>query len=218
LKHLTLLIATAAIVAPLNFATAADIDIAPYDWSGFYSGVHLGQIWADGDYLYDDSPLDRPFDFKSSKLSFGTLGGYNFQSGDNWVFGVENDSTFTNLKDTFVAPATVASFRVKMEGSLRARVGFAHDRFLPFLTAGVGIAEGKTSDNLAGSDKNYHLGLVAGAGLEYALTDQFRIRGEYLYKNFGKETYHMNDPFLGPVADIVEWDEHVARAAFIYAW
>lgn len=162
--------------------------------------------------------VDLSFDFKAKNLSFGTLGGYNFQSGDNWVFGIESDSTFTNLKDEFVAPATIASFRVKMEGSLRARVGFAHDRFLPFITAGIGIANGKTSDNISGSDKNIHLGFVAGAGLEYALTDHFRIRGEYLYKNFGKETYDMVDPAIGPVSDIVKWDEHVARAAFIYAW
>ncbi len=215
MKRLTLLLATAALAAPLNLASAADIDVAPYDWSGFYSGVHVGQISADGNYHYDDV-VDLSFDFKAKNLSFGTLGGYNFQSGDNWVFGIENDSTFTSLNEKF--PPTEASFKVKMEGSLRARVGFAHDRFLPFLTAGIGIANGKTSDTSAGSDKNIHLGFVAGAGLEYALTDHFRIRGEYLYRNFGKESYDMVSPFIGPVTDVVKWDEHVARAAFIYAW
>jgi outer membrane immunogenic protein len=204
----TLLSATIAMLSlSAGLAAAADVMSEPiYDWTGFYSGIHADYASVDGTYSV---PGPVNFDIGDSGARFGTLGGYNFQS-DNIVFGLESDSSFGTLKDTNPA---ISSFKIGLESTVRGRVGVAFDRLLPFATAGVALASAKSNGGGIGNDSNYHFGFVVGGGLEYAATDHLRLRGEYLFESFGRETYS-----LGGRVDTANWDQQTLRAAVIWAW
>ena len=203
------LLSSAVAVLALSAGAAAAADVmsdAVYDWTGFYSGSHADYASVDGTYSVP-GPVD--FDIKDNGARFGTLGGYNFQS-DNIVFGLESDSSFGTLKDTNLA---IDSFKIGLEATARGRVGVTFDRLLPFVTAGVALANATSHGGRLGKDSNYHLGFVVGGGLEYAATDHLRLRGEYLFESFGKETYN-----LGGRLDRAKWDQQTLRAAVIWAW
>ena len=199
----------AAVFMALSLGAANAADVVPestYSWTGFYSGIHVEYTSVDGNYFADTV---GDFDIGAEGVKFGTLGGYNYQSG-NLVFGLESDSGFGSIKDS---NAVIESYKIGLEGTARSRMGFAFNRVLPFVTAGVALAEAKSTDQGVGADSQYHLGLVLGGGLEFAATDHIRLRGEYLFESFGKETYN-----IGIFNDTAKWDQHVARAAVIWAW
>jgi outer membrane immunogenic protein len=199
----------AAMVIALSTGAARSADLMSdpaYDWTGFYSGVHLGYTSLDGTYFADTV---GNFKLKADGAQFGTLGGYNFQT-NNIVLGVESDTSFGSLKDS---NATIEEFKVDMASTLRLRAGVSVDRLLPFVSGGLALAHARSTDVGVGRDSNYHWGFAVGGGLEYAATDHLRVRAEYLYENFGKETYH-----IGRFNDTSKWDQHIARAAIIWAW
>lgn len=78
--------------------------------------------------------------------------------------------------------------------SARARFGYDMGRFMPYVTGGVAYTrlnvsqfiyfESETRSIAERSDKRSALGWVAGAGVEYALNDNWRLRGEYRHVSF----------------------------------
>jgi outer membrane immunogenic protein len=199
--------AVLALALSAGTARSADVMSDPaYDWTGFYSGVDLGYASAKGNYFADTV---GDYDLKTSGARFGTLNGYNFQS-DNIVFGIESDTSLGTLNDS---NATIDEIKIGIESTLRARVGVSMNRLLPYVTAGAALAQASSNQFIWGKDKNFQLGFVAGAGLEYAATDHLRLRAEYLYENFGKETYH-----IGPFDDTINWHQQTLRVAAIWAW
>ena len=137
--------------------------------------------------------------------------GYNWQSGAA-VFGVEADfdgtsmsrsrsivgTSFTNsfgvLPDYFT---TNASQRMDWLGTVRGRVGFVatpDNRLMFYGTGGLAYGGGSAHasvydfDNLVGyygSQSQTRVGWTVGAGVEYAITNNITIKGEYLYYNLG---------------------------------
>ena len=200
--------AAAILCTALSTSAAHAADVladAAYDWSGFYSGIQLGYSELDGTYFQDPA---GNFDIKDSTIRFGSLSGYNFQS-DNIVLGLESDTTFGTFSD--ITP--LARFKVGIESTVRARVGVAMDRVLPFVSAGVALADANARRGGIGKESNYQLGFAAGAGIEFAASDRIRLRAEYLYENYGKQKYD-----IGAFNDSAKWDQHVVRAAAIWAW
>ena len=65
--------------------------------------------------------------------------------------------------------------RLDYYGTVRGRLGYAFDRFLAFGTGGFAYSNNGT-------------GYAVGGGLEYALTNNITIRGEYLYVNLDRGT------------------------------
>lgn len=164
-----------------------------YDWSGLYAGGHGGWSWMDSGHR--DAFLDDTHDLDGNALVGGALGGVNIQSG-SVVYGLEADITFGNLRNPTgaIAQGVRASFDVEPVGTIRARLGYAIDRTLLYITAGLGIADAdltvKDGAN-GGNDTRRHLGIVGGAGIEYAVTDAILLRTEYLYGNYGDKTYDL---------------------------
>src|SRR5215510_11110428 len=100
--------ALAAVVAA-GAAQAADMPVkapvyaAPFNWTGFYIGAHVGAGWSTKEWSAPDvnSPEFGP---AGSYNLNGFLGGgqigYNWQSG--WaVFGIEADASLTDIKGSF---------------------------------------------------------------------------------------------------------------------
>ncbi|MGQ0484230.1 MAG: outer membrane protein [Hyphomicrobiales bacterium] len=201
----SLLAATLTMGLQAGGALAADTDFsAPYDWSGFYAGGHIGQSWAEGRFFVDTV---GSFGFEADTLRFGVFAGYNHVT-DGILLGIEADISFGEADDAF---SVIDDFDIEPEATLRLRLGLPEERILPYVTLGVALADADASDVNFGNASELHLGLAAGVGLEFALTHAITLRGEYLFESFGKTTYE-----IASFNDTAEWDEHVLRAGVTY--
>jgi outer membrane immunogenic protein len=237
-KHLFLLALAAATLIPASSSLAADMDQplppppppveelrpASYDWSGAYAGVWGGSACIDG-HLHDNTQAavvggTLPFDFKNAGCGFkgGVVGGYNHQI-DDAVFGVEADWGMSNAIVTNNDPGAGYTFTLDSIATLRGRVGFALDDTLLFLTAGGAWARGdlnSTTGGVADHLKHDHFGWTVGAGMEHAVTDQLRIRFDYLYTQLADGNY--GTPCATCNVDIAWGHEHEARVALMWAF
>jgi outer membrane immunogenic protein len=167
-------------------ATAADVYGGPppygappapyytaYSWLGPYVGGNLGYQWG----ALSNSGADP------AGISGGGQAGFNWQAGQ-FVFGVETDLEFSNASGTFAN----YKFSNPWFGTVRGRGGIALNNILFYGT--LGLAYGRGQVTLAGlTENNLHTGLAAGFGLEVGLTQNWSAKAEYLYIDFGSETY-----------------------------
>ena len=76
-------------------------------------------------------------------------------------------------------------------GTVRSRVGWASDRWLPYLTGGWAYGHGSISGTSTGgvastfSGSKTYSGWTIGGGLEYAYNNHWSTKVEYLYIDFG---------------------------------
>jgi outer membrane immunogenic protein len=148
----------------------------------------------------------------------GGQAGYNWQTGV-FVLGVETDfdgtslSKSTNFNSIPFAGAGIptgllgdclfvhAKASLDWLGTTRARFGFVatpDNRLMFYATGGVAYGGGSANFSLYDARNNFFLsgnpsssrvGWVVGAGAEYALTNNWTIRGEYLYADLGSSTF-----------------------------
>ena len=133
------------------------------------------------------------------------------QAGCNWqtgtlVLGLEGDfdafrSTAQFANDTNALPVAGVPFvvgqalRTDYLATVRPRIGVAADRNFAYVTGGAAFTKTNYTENyidaagppgigsVAGS--KYLTGWTAGAGWEYAWTDHWTLRAEYLFAKFG---------------------------------
>ncbi|MER9433327.1 outer membrane protein [Mesorhizobium sp. M0618] len=192
-----LLLASTMLVVVSGNAFAADaLDSAPvaYDWTGAYVGAQIGYGWGDVD--SHDSEIGSGFsDWSDSWKSNGVLGGihlgYN-QAFDSYVLGVEGDIEGSGASGSVdsVFAGTIKT-KIDVQGSLRARLGYAMGPALLYATGGLAVAhfhtnydDGATTD----STSNTKAGWTVGAGVEYAFSPKWTTRVEYRYSDFGTFT------------------------------
>ena len=88
----------------------------------------------------------------SNRPSGGMIGGtagYNWQgAGSPWVFGLEGDVDWTNIKDSSACGAFNCQTRNNWFGTARGRVGYAFDRFCR--TSPAALAFGDVEANRTG--------------------------------------------------------------------
>lgn len=169
------LLASTALAADLPTRPTYKAPPAPvlFNWTGFYAGVHGGYAWGDAD----------------GWLAGGQLG-VNYQpAGSPFVWGVEVDGAFTNIEDSATIGGISGSVEVDHVGTLRARFGSAADRTLYYVTGGLAWAHVDASVTGFGTSSNTHTGWTAGAGIEHAYGNGWSGKIEYLYSDFGSETY-----------------------------
>ena len=143
MRKLVLTSVLATIVGVVS-ASAADIsqrrqmptkapNYAPiYNWTGPYIGINAGGGWG-------SSGVDAPFSgsFKNSGGLIGLTMGYNWQTGPT-VFGLEGDIDWTNLKGSGTCAGVLGcEVRNRWLGTARGRLGYAMDRFMPYVTGGL---------------------------------------------------------------------------------
>ena len=209
-----------AFVTFVGAAAAADMPVkapiykAPvvvplYNWTGFYVGLNAGGSWGNQDNSLVTVPGGVTLFSNSNNLD-GFIGdgqiGYNWQS-DHWVIGLEADFQGSGQKDdgafvlapivgAAVFPGLSASYTDKLEwfGTVRGRIGYAMDRWLPYLTGGWAFGHGTLSGTgtttpagpaLAFSASQDYSGWTLGGGLEWAFADHWSAKAEYLYIDFG---------------------------------
>lgn len=192
-NHLALfaLAAACALTAGQSSAFAADVvrsqprepapvapAPAPVDtWSGPYGGAILG---------YGVGKTDTaPASIDTSGFLGGVFVGYNFQNGPV-VYGIEADTGYNWMDGTSGGTKSQAG----LDGSLRARIGFAAtDSILLYGTAGGAASRLKITD-AAGDDSATMYGWTAGVGADAMLTDTVFARAEYRYVDFGSKTFN----------------------------
>ncbi|MBR0950589.1 outer membrane protein [Bradyrhizobium canariense] len=193
------LLASACLFALAAPASAADLAARPYtkapvamasvyNWTGFYLGIVGGGAWEDSN---------------SPRMQGGFVGGtagYNWQTS-NVVFGVEADGAWADVSASaagtvFVPgiggiPASVSS-KTDAMGTVRGRIGWAVNNVLLYGTGGYAWIDNKvtaTLGPLSVSDSKFHSGWTVGAGVEAFIAPQWSVKGEYLYRSLGGETY-----------------------------
>src|SRR5207248_9235463 len=126
-----------------------------------------------------------------SGLLAGFQAGYNHQFASRLVLGIEADVTFVDYFGARVATELVEGRQILIRsnlhnfGTLRGRIGYAFDRLLPYVTAGIAWGHNKIEVNgengLAPTQTLMHLGWTIGVGVEYAFDDRWSLRAEYGY-------------------------------------
>jgi outer membrane immunogenic protein len=204
MKKLLLLATVAAGIAGVSgTGLAADLPVKapmpaplpPFSWTGFYIGGNIGGAWAHRDVT--DTLRGLNFSATSDGVFIGgTQVGFNYQMG-GFVLGVEGDFDWAGHNNSnngagVVVPG-VGAVRVtandKWIATLAARFGFAFDHWLLYGKAGGGwvgannftITNDTTGASISGGSSNSNSGFVVGAGIEYAITNFWTLKGEYDY-------------------------------------
>jgi len=151
-----------------------------YTWTGFYIGINGGGGW--GRSQWDG--LDT-FDV-SGGLIGGTVG-YNWQFGQALI-GAEGDIDWSDIKGTttVLCPGGCET-RNKWLATVRGRLGYAFDRFLPSFTGGLALGDINATlpvPVLPGGSVS-SAGWTVGAGLEVGLVSNVSLKAEYLYVDLG---------------------------------
>lgn len=192
------IVSTQAIAADLMPGSDAGSSGA-YDWSGVYVGGVAGYSWG-SDRLTEyatatGAPRNMAFDYDLDGMSGGVKAGVNFQSG-NFVYGAEADFELTSIDGTFIDDIQHlgrGDDSYAWQASLRGRAGFAMDRLMIYGTGGLQAARMKNVYTLVPFGisepiENTHYGWTAGAGVDYAVTDNVIAGIEYRFTKFNEFT------------------------------
>lgn len=189
-----------------QIASAADLPVkaaprpfvAAYNWTGLYIGGDVGYGWAksDGTLTTAAGLLPQPYSSSPSGVLGGGFIGGNYQI-NQFVIGAELDWQAASIKGDSgpigAGPYTITT-KVKSYGSLRARLGYAVDRWLVFGTGGWAWGNWSTAYAFTGAAPFFtndasKSGWTLGAGAEYAITNNWLARLEYRYTSLGTTSY-----------------------------
>lgn len=197
-RHAAAGLTLAAAVAVAAPALAADlpqpVEPIPYadpvpaerfDWSGFYFGGHLGWNWTDSE---TRNAVTGKFNTNDSGIAGGVHAGYNFMMTPNLLLGAEADFSLSDINKRKTVGAVNYRTSSDWNGTVRARAGWAFDRFLVFGTGGLAIADLDVAANGV-KDSATRVGWTAGAGVEGAVTQNVTARLEYQYQDYGSKTF-----------------------------
>ena len=140
--------------------------------------------------------------------------GYNWRFG-NMLAGLEADLSYSSLSESSSATGipfiggifrTTIDAKLRWFGTVRGRLGFlAGKDLLIYGTGGLAYGDAKTTvtgtnlalacptNNCFSGSTGTETGWTAGAGVEYAFAPKWTVKAEYLYLDFGKHTFVMND-------------------------
>lgn len=225
-----------AFAADLPSRRAPPVYVPPaipiFSWTGFYVGGDVGAAFGlDKAFAVSRTGAGSfgPFNvgeqtgiiggghigYNLSTQSFPLLGGFGGIGGGGGVIGIEADFTGSDYRGSFGADGfgnPAIHDQSQIQGSVRGRLGIAVDRALFFVTGGAAVAEFKDDYTLQ-SISHDRIGYTVGGGVEYALTTNWSLRGEYRYSDFG----HFTDQ-LPLVAVNVSHREIMQRATLGFSY
>jgi outer membrane immunogenic protein len=216
---LTTSVASRAADLPTRPAYAPPPVVVPaFNWTGIYVGINGGYGWGRQDPLSLITDQFDNFDFDINGWMVGGTFGAQIQSGQV-VLGVEGDIDWANIKGSSTVVPTIlgvpAPFTANLAthitsvSTIRMRVGYAANNWLLYGTGGVAFLGGNTDANLVGvgcstpgtlacSGSGNRVGIAAGAGIEYGITQNWSAKLEYLWVGAGGiETASLNSVRMG---------------------
>ena len=188
-------IAADAIVDYQPVTPAPVVESPVFDWSGAYLGAAVGYVFQHPTEVAAFDPAGNRFSNRyvtgADGFVGGIFGGYN-ADWNGFVFGVEGDVDYADsseTRETFGGTA-LTSMDLGLHGSLRARMGYAFDRTLVYVTGGLAIADleyGVTDATGSATNTSTKTGYTVGAGVDFAVTDALFLRGEYRFTDYGSD-------------------------------
>jgi len=231
--------------------------VPAFNWTGLYAGVNAGYALGRDSIANTSTDLASTFaalnankvDLKSNSFTGGGQLGYNYQltPGNGLVLGAEADAEYVGLHrkrssqstSTITVPNLpnvsfndvdryVGKSSTDALFTVRARAGYAFDRFLVYGTGGLALAdirtrgtytstettyqEGKVKDIDSGTMKHFRqagilTGYAAGGGIEYALPqfdnagNAVTLRVEYLHYDLGRRTIKIDETLKAKVTN-----------------
>jgi outer membrane immunogenic protein len=147
-----------------------------FNWTGFYLGINGGGGWG-------RSQWDGVDKFSTSGGLIGGTVGYNWQI-NQFVLGAEGDIDWSGVggSTTLRCPPGCAT-RNHWLSTVRGRLGYAFDRVLPYVTAGLAVGDIAATVPGFPAGSVTSAGWTIGAGIEYGLVSNVSIKAEYLYVN-----------------------------------
>jgi outer membrane immunogenic protein len=185
---------SAALAADLPYRKEAPVYTPPpppaFTWSGVYIGGQVGYGWGTSNVnAYNQTGGGALGSLSQSGVVGGAHIGYNYQVSQ-FVFGLEGDINGSSESNTQYDTASY-SVRKNVDASIRGRIGYAFDRVLIYATGGGAYGNFKTSyDDGTYYDSFNHgrIGWTVGGGIEYAIDNNWSVRAEYRYTDYGTVT------------------------------
>ncbi len=177
------------------YAPGADAFLSGYfpggignNQSGFIGGGQVGYNWQTGALVlgaeadFDGTTLSKTYNYTSTPFGFSVVNGVAVANGP--------------LTDSLSVHAKTS---LDWLGTVRGRVGFVatpDNRLLIYGTGGFAYAGGSSNFNVydnyagaywSGNPSSTRTGWTIGGGVEYAITNNITIKGEYLYVDLGSQ-------------------------------
>jgi outer membrane immunogenic protein len=180
-SSLAVAIATQAGAAdlPMKARAPAMVD-APWSWTGFYIGAHVGAGWGTKEW---NDPTESSLFSDAQGTVNGVLGGvqagFNYQFAPHWLVGIEGDFSGADVKGTYPCfvsngPDTCTS-KSTWFATLTGRVGATVDHALVYVKGGAAWTHDDYTDSFISDGteiwraSHTRLGYVLGTGIEYAI-------------------------------------------------
>jgi high affinity Mn2+ porin len=209
---------------PLN---APPLAASNFDWNGFYVGGHMGYAWGRSGWTGEtpDTPLlggslgfYEPWNGWTGAGSYfaGLQAGYNTILPSRLMLGGEVDTSFPStiggaqpIETATLGTATYGE-GVLSSGTVRGRIGYAFDNWLPYVTGGfawtfneaVVLSPGTPITDLDDFFPLEHrlfwrLGWTIGAGVEFPFAPNWTAKAEYLFTDYGARSVLLPASDLG---------------------
>jgi outer membrane immunogenic protein len=205
-------------------------------WAGFYVGVNGGYGFGSNTVTLSGAGvaafgLPRSFTLSPDGFVAGAQVGYNWQWG-NIVVGAEADIDYADIRDKRsirrnvpgqLTTTLTTEQRLDWFGTARGRIGYVLFRdWLFYGTGGLAYGQTKltsrlttnTGVNAAASKSEFDFGYTLGGGAEFAMLQNWTVKGEYLYYDLG--TTRANFPAAVALSVNAPFKGHLVRAGVNY--
>ena len=206
-----------ALGADLPIGAPAIVAVPVFSWSGCYLGGHGGmglanKTFTDPVQLAQDSVIGPGTTTGTTttpvNVDGGLVGGQigcDYQLASSWVVGLEGAVSGGNIggQTSFTTPGIpgdTSTFKATTDFLMSAtlRVGYAWDRWMIYAKGGAAWAGDKydafdSLSSYAFEGLENRFGWTAGAGVEWAMWEDWSIRLEYQYYGFGQRSVQFID-------------------------
>jgi outer membrane immunogenic protein len=217
-------------------------------YAGAFGGYKFGTVdvdltlsgnWDNSPAAQGNTEAEGSRDFDSNGGEVGGLLGYNWQFRC-WVVGLEaaggyiwaeesRDTGIFSPGNSVLPLNIVSSFKTHYLATFGPRIGYAFGRCLPYVTGGLAIGDLDYAQTLifpissgeGGSESQANLGWMVAAGLQYAITERWSVRGQYQYIDLGSIDFNSDfttGTVSAPAHHQAGLTEHNASFALIYGF
>ncbi len=182
-----------------------------FDWSGYFIGIHAGYGWGNNswDLIRNGSGStvcglcgSEVTDFDVNGMLGGIQAGYNHQF-ENLVIGIEAEFSLSGAdgRGTWLAGSPTAlrdaEADISWVASLGPRLGWAYDHTLLYAEGGLALGNTEYDHTNFANGNNFDTDDIpssgyVGLGIEQAFAQDWSVKAEYNYLDFGSDGIDLN--------------------------
>ena len=200
-----------------------------FTWTGCFIGGHIGGLWASKEWFLRSEFFGQSDGSHDADGFLGGLqGGCDYQLPGGFVIGIQGDYAWADAdgsRASVLFPGDRNHSSIESLASVTGRVGYAWDRFLGYVRAGVAWERDEYHVSspqafVVATASETRGGWTVGVGGEYAFTNFLSAFVEYNYYDFGNRDLTFVSPRDAFVVGIDE-TKTVLKGGFNYrfgAW